>query len=209
MPKAKAKRKKRGEAKIGLLGKDFGMQPTTDLPSKERLISPNQAGKILNVTGEAVKQWIYARKLPAVKLANGYWKIKVGDLERFIKSRHSVSKRILFVSENAELPGMLNGDKGAEGFFSSNIADALVQAKEIMPSLFVIDISGALDGWRLARRIRSSGHIRNAPIAFVSKKELTEKEEDEALRLGLQKIFLLPIGRDAHKDLLKVMERTA
>lgn len=208
MPRTK-RRKKRGEAKIGPLGKNYGIKPTKDVPSKEKMISPNQAGKILDVTGEAVKQWIYNRKLPAVKLANGYWKVKVGDLERFVQNRQHVSRKVLFASASEELSGVFGEMNRIEAHFSSNVADALVQAKEIVPTLFVIDISGGMDGWRLAKRIRSSKHIRSAPIAFISRKELTEKEEDEALRLGLQKVFVLPLGRNAKNELLKLMERIA
>src|SRR5436190_21499997 len=56
----------------------------------ERFLSPNDIGKILNVTGEAVKQWIYRRKLPAVKLANGYRKVKVSEFEAFLKARTEI-----------------------------------------------------------------------------------------------------------------------
>src|ERR1041385_5094653 len=50
-----------------------------------RRLSPDQIGKILNVTGEAVKYWIHLGRLPAVKMQNGYWKIRVADVEGFLK----------------------------------------------------------------------------------------------------------------------------
>ena len=39
----------------------YGIRAPAVLPPGERFISPNEAGRILNVTGEAVKQWIYHR----------------------------------------------------------------------------------------------------------------------------------------------------
>ncbi len=72
----------------------------------ERFLSPNDIGKILNVTGEAVKQWIYRRKLPAVKLANGYWKVKVADFEGFLKARTEVGRRQILITDG--------GDAGTE-----------------------------------------------------------------------------------------------
>jgi hypothetical protein len=41
-------------------------------PDVEDYLTPNQVGKELGVTGEAVKQWIYRRRLHAEKLPNGY-----------------------------------------------------------------------------------------------------------------------------------------
>src|SRR6266550_2898820 len=68
----------------------------------ERFLSPNDIGKILNVTGEAVKQWIYRRKLAAVKLANGYWKVRVADFEGFLKARTEVGRRQVLVTDGAK-----------------------------------------------------------------------------------------------------------
>src|ERR1700748_2516492 len=67
----------------------------------ERFLSPNEIGKILNVTGEAVKQWIYRRRLPAIKLANGYWKVRVADFEAFLRARHEVGRRHILITDTA------------------------------------------------------------------------------------------------------------
>jgi excisionase family DNA binding protein len=55
-------------------------------------LSPNEAARILGITGEAVKAYIYQHRLPAIKLANGYWRIKKTDLENFIKMRITRSR---------------------------------------------------------------------------------------------------------------------
>ncbi len=67
---------------------DIARELEVSLPDeKERTISPNEAAEILGITGEAVKQWIYNGRLPAIKLGNGYWRIKVSDLSHFLKKR--------------------------------------------------------------------------------------------------------------------------
>ncbi len=50
-------------------------------------MSPNECGKVLQITGEAVKQWIYTGKLRAAKGGNGYWWIKNEDLVAMIEAR--------------------------------------------------------------------------------------------------------------------------
>ena len=77
--------------------------------SSERFLSPNDIGKILNVTGECVKQWIYHRRLPAVKLANGFWKVKVSDFEAFLKARYAAVRRqvLLIANQSADLANMV------------------------------------------------------------------------------------------------------
>jgi hypothetical protein len=47
-------------------------------------ISPNEAAKKLNITGEAIKQWIYKGRLPAAKGPNGYWYVRESDIKQFI-----------------------------------------------------------------------------------------------------------------------------
>src|SRR5882724_8786480 len=77
----------------------YGISVPVLTDNGERFLSPNDIGRILNVTGEAVKQWIYRRKLPAVKLANGYWKVKVTDFESFLKARTEVGRRHVLITD--------------------------------------------------------------------------------------------------------------
>ena len=67
----------------------------------ERFLSPNDIGKLMNVTGEAVKQWIYRRKLPAIRLAKGFWKVSVADFEGFLKARTEIGRRHVLITDGA------------------------------------------------------------------------------------------------------------
>src|SRR5882757_7321263 len=111
----------------------------------ERFLSPNDIGKILNVTGEAVKQWIYRRKLPAVKLANGYWKIKVADFEGFLKARTEIGQRQILITDGrcsgtTEVMKAV-GELGHQSVLAHNYSDALLKALDHLPAMFVICIS--------------------------------------------------------------------
>lgn len=48
-------------------------------------LSPNEAGKKLGVTGEAIKMHIYNGNLKAAKAKNGYWWIRESDLTAFLE----------------------------------------------------------------------------------------------------------------------------
>jgi len=56
----------------------------------EGTLTPNEIGKRLNISGEAVKQWIYLGRLPAAKLDNGYWFVKEDDLKVFLSRKNNV-----------------------------------------------------------------------------------------------------------------------
>src|SRR5947208_9983168 len=111
----------------------------------ERFLSPNDIGNILNVTGEAVKQWIYRRKLPAVKLANGYWKVKVTDFESFLKARTEIGRRHILITDggNTGTKEILEAVEalGHQSVLAHNYPDALLKALDHFPALFVICVS--------------------------------------------------------------------
>lgn len=56
-------------------------------------LSPNEAGKKLGVTGEALKQHIYKGNLKAAKAKNGYWWIRESDLQAFLEGGEELAFR--------------------------------------------------------------------------------------------------------------------
>jgi CheY-like chemotaxis protein len=175
----------------------YGIRAPSSLPPSERYLSPNEAGRILNVTGEAVKQWIYHRRLPATKLSNGYWKIKVQDLEDFIKARRNLGQKKIMVIDNSG-PGISEvvsaiEKLGHQAVVAHNAADALLKAADLYPSLFVVNVSLThLDAWKLLQRVRKTRNIRNAPILIVADHDLKEAEGEMALDLGAQGFLRRP-----------------
>lgn len=151
-------------------------------------LSPNEAGKILNVTGEAVKQWIYKGQLPAVKLPNGYYRIKHDDLAKFLEARQTAAQMLTLAGSDQGMQGILGAvAKEANLAFTvvSETTTALKQFKAQAPNLLVVDIDGFKDGWKLIRKVRSSPRFGSPKVLLLSRKGLTDKETAEAVRLGV------------------------
>src|SRR3954469_13691281 len=122
----------------------YGISLPAEPTSSDRFLSPNDIGKILNVTGEAGKQWIYRSKLPAVKLANGYWKVKVADFEAFLRARHEVGRRHILITstQKSDLEDVMRAidELGHQPVIAHNYADALLKALDHFPALFIINL---------------------------------------------------------------------
>jgi len=191
----------------------YGIRAPATLPPGERFISPNEAGRILNVTGEAVKQWIYHRRLPATKLSNGYWKIKVQDLEDFIKARQNLGQKKIMVidasgSASTEIANAIE-KLGHQAVVAHNQADALLKAADLYPSLFIVNVSiKDFDAWKLLQRIRNTRNIRNAPLLIIAEHDLKESESETALELNAQGFLRRPFkAQTLTAELEKIISR--
>ncbi|MBI3406037.1 MAG: helix-turn-helix transcriptional regulator [Acidobacteria bacterium] len=51
------------------------------------LLAPREAAQILGISFSTVKQWIYARKLRAVKTPGGHHRIPRAEIDRFLHRR--------------------------------------------------------------------------------------------------------------------------
>lgn len=56
-------------------------------------LSPNEAGKKVGCTGEAIKYRIYKGDLKAAKAKNGYWWIRESDLKAFLEGGEDLEFR--------------------------------------------------------------------------------------------------------------------
>jgi CheY-like chemotaxis protein len=192
----------------------YGVSLPADPTASERFLSPNEIGKILSITGEAVKQWIYHRRLPAVKLANGYWKVKVADFEAFLKARYEVARRRIIVTDtkNGDLPEVTEAIErlGHNGVVAHNYADALLKALDHQPALFVINLSlGTVDPWKLAEKIRATKALRNVPVLFLADSDLSDHEAERALGLAVQGFLKRPVDKHIlESEIKRILERT-
>ncbi len=180
----------------------------------ERFLSPNDIGKILNVTGEAVKQWIYRRKLPAVKLANGYWKVKVSEFEAFLKARTEIGRRHVLITDGNNL-GVDEVVKSVESLghqavVAHNYSDALLKALDHRPAMFVIVLApGDESCWKFSERIRSNKALRSFPILFVVNGEISDEITDRAVEFYAQGILSRPVGQEVlTKEIDRILQRT-
>ena len=205
--KAKGKRGPRGVSIVAEQAALYGIKAPAKLPPSEQYISPNQAGRILSVTGEAVKQWIYHRRLPATKLSNGYWKVRVGDLEEYIRARQDLSNKRILLIDNAgsdvqELSQAVE-KMGHVPVIAHNSADALLKASDLYPSLFIVNVSMSGDPWKLLQKIRQTRNIKTIPILIVSDHDLKEGESDQAIDLGAQGFMKRPFKAQTMQDEIK------
>jgi CheY-like chemotaxis protein len=212
------KRRKRRESKPGIVNEQaeaYGVQVPGDPTSSERFLSPNDIGKILNITGEAVKQWIYQRRLPAVKLANGYWKVRVSDFEAFLKARHEVGRRrvLLTATKSDGLPEIVEAVEalGHQPICSHNYADALLKSLDHHPALFVLNLSAPeAEPWRLAEKVRSTKALRNVPILLVASGDLSDSDAERAVDLSAQGFLKRPIEKGVlAQELQRILSRTS
>jgi CheY-like chemotaxis protein len=206
------KRRKRRESRPGIISEQaeaYGVNIPGEPSSSERFLSPNDIGKILNITGEAVKQWIYQRRLPAVKLANGYWKVRVSDFEAFLKARHEVGRRrvLLTATKSDEMADIAKAIEslGHQPITSQNYADALLKSLDHHPALFVLNVSAPeTEPWRLADKIRNTKALRNVPILLVSNGDLSDTDAERAVDLCAQGFLKRPME---HTVLLQELQR--
>lgn len=151
-------------------------------------LSPNEAAKILNITGETVKQWIYTGKLTATKLPNGYYRIKHADLNHYLETRRSAAPVLTFADRNKALQDALAriaNDKNLDFTTISNTSGALKQFKNQPPNLLVVDLDGFKGGWNLIRKIRSTSSYGSPKILLLSRKGLSDRETAAAVRLEI------------------------
>lgn len=215
--KAANKRKKRqmqSQAYIAEQAAAYGINLPKELSASERYLSPNDIGKILGITGEAVKQWIYHRRLPAVKLANGYWKVRVSDFEGFLKARHDIGRRRIMLIDTQE--GFLSDvaqvieKMGHTAISARNNADALLKALDLHPALVIIDCSAKeTDPWRLAEKFRATKNLKSVPMLLLAGSDLSAGDEQQALKLEVQGFLKRPVSVETlTQEIQRILSRT-
>lgn len=194
--KSDSERKKRGIQIRAGVAAEYGVAVPQQLDSGS--LSPNEVGEILGVTGEAVKQWIYHRRLPAVKLSNGYWRVQSTDLERFLQARQEVGKlKILVAAGGDALPLVTESivDIGHSAVVANGLADAVLKANDLRPNLLIIDITGWKEAWKLCEVIRSSATTKHAAILLLANRALNDDEIGRVLELGAKGCLQLPVDK--------------
>ncbi|MEI6234046.1 MAG: helix-turn-helix domain-containing protein [Planctomycetota bacterium] len=181
----------------------------------ERYLSPDDIGSILNITPEAVKQWIYRRKLPAVKLANGYWKVRVRDFEGFLRARSEIGSRHVLVTDggHGDIKPITDAIEAA-GFravVAMNYSDALLKALDHLPSMFIVCISpNDPDCWKFAERVKAQKALRSFPILFLGGKTISDEETDKAVACNAQGILTRPIaGETLQNEIKRIIQRAS
>lgn len=106
-----------------------------------------------------------------------------------------MSRRILIVDDEPNLltaiAAVLRGE-GFEAATARNGKDALLQLARSLPDLIVSDIRmPVMDGYKLARQLRSAPHTALIPIIFLTAKDETE-DRIEGFRSGIDVYLTKP-----------------
>jgi hypothetical protein len=174
---------------------------------KDEFLSPNMVGRELGITGEAVKQWIYRRKLPATKLPNGYWRVARADLERYLRERkEGARRRLLLVGDTA--CGMAEGVEraGWRALVAGNPIDAVLRATDDRPSAVAIDVfSLGEGGWRAAEKLRTTRGTRSIPVLLLAPEGMEADADamDRAIAVGARGYLC---GSLTSEDLIRAVE---
>lgn len=192
----------------------YGITVPVLTDSGERYLSPNDIGKILNISGAAVKLWVYRRKIPAVKLANGFWKVTIADFERFLKARTEFGRRLVLVTDGSKTGSseIVEAVKtlGHEAILAHNYSDALLKALDHFPALFVICIAqGDPECWKFADRIRANKNLRRIPILFIGGTSISSADTERAVEYYAQGILSRPLTVDVlRKEIDRILQRS-
>ena len=124
-------------------------------------------------------------------------------------------KRLLVVDDEPNLltaiAAVLRG-KGFEVTTARNGKDALLQIARSLPDLIVSDVRmPVMDGFRLARQLRSAPHTKLIPIVFLTAKDETE-DRIEGFHSGVDVYLTKPFEPDelvaVVQNILARVERT-
>lgn len=159
-------------------------------------LSPNEAAEVLNVTGEAVKQWIYDGQLKATKQRNGYWRIKHDDLKTYLETRQNVVPMAYVATSDPRLAERILGvvrDLGQKAGSVSSTSDALKQFDQNAPNLLLVDLGNFPDAWKFIRKVRGTSYYGSPKILLLGNEPLGEKETTDAVRLGINGCLVEPV----------------
>ncbi|HEX8265519.1 MAG TPA: response regulator transcription factor [Pyrinomonadaceae bacterium] len=126
-----------------------------------------------------------------------------------------MAKRLLLVDDEPNLLRAVAAILRGEGYdvtTARNGRDALVSVTQNLPDLIVSDVRmPVMDGFALARRLRSSPHTEIIPIVFLTAKDETE-DRVEGFQSGVDVYLIKPFEPDeliaVVRNILQRVERT-
>jgi two-component system alkaline phosphatase synthesis response regulator PhoP len=112
-----------------------------------------------------------------------------------VKKNGEVKKNILVVDDDPDIVTLLKYNLEQEGYGVLVAADGTEAMKELrhLPDLILLDVMlPGIDGWEVARRMKSEPGTRNIPIVFLTAKT-SEVDEITGLGLGAADYLTKPI----------------
>jgi excisionase family DNA binding protein len=159
-------------------GGDLTRRRITRRPAEPRFLTTRQCAARLGVTVNALKAWIRAERLPALRTPGGHHRIAEADLLAF-KARLSVAgprvaPRVLLVDDEEEVLAvlketLLEAMPEARVECATDGYEALVLVGAFRPHLLVLDLRmPRLDGFAVCRQLKARADTRDIRILAVT-----------------------------------------
>jgi excisionase family DNA binding protein len=178
-------------------------------PVRDRLFTTGDVARLFHVSRPAVKKWIKAGKLRAVRTPGGHFRIPGRQLERFRKVPDD-PPRVLVVDDADEvLASVVDAIHqfwpGAKVEAASDGYEALIKLGAFQPHAAVVDIRmPGLDGFEVCRRIKSNPVTAGTKLVVVS----GHADPDTARRaraVGADDFFPKPLAMPALIEQLRAL----
>ena len=183
-----------------------------------------QASKYCNVSPKTIINWIEAGHIEAYKTVGGHRRVKVADLESFMKKQGipileegfgSERKRILIVDDDEIIvetivQALEEEEYDYEIISASDGFEAGLQVNHFKPHLVILDIMMPdIKGYEVCRKIKSDEQTKNTKIIVLSAyldEEKFKKMKEYGADLCFSKPLPLPQLKEEVAKLLGVLE---
>jgi len=179
------------------------------LNQPEKLLTPGQVGKLLNVSPITVRFWAKEGRLNFITTPGGHRRFERTEIERFLGSKLAAKKEktIVIVEDDqqhadllVEFIEVLYPKFEVKVAYSGFEAGSMIE--NIKPSLIFLDlVMPDIDGFAVCKYIRSNNTTKNTPIIAMSGYSQQENIDD-IIASGANKFLMKPIRLSVLKDVI-------
>ena len=186
-----------------------------ELNKEDVVISSHEAAKKCFVSARTIRNWIQQHELKAFQTVGGQYKIRLIDLEEFVRKNNMLmknmgddlnKKRILCVDDESDILETLSINLSAMGYkieTAKNGIEAGTKAVEFKPDLIMLDmIMPEMDGFDTIKYFKNYGPTKTIPIiALTGLNKLSDIEKIYAA--GADSYISKPIKMKELSDMIK------
>ena len=176
------------------------MAETTD----DVVLTPREAGEYCGVNRTTITNWIRRRGLKAQRLPNGYFRVRKGDLDAFLRrfdiyrreARPSAERTVLVAGGADGLREVFRAAFGEKYRVLEGVrpSEAVALARRERPDAVLLEIlPGEARGREILRRLKSDRLTAGIPVVILTaRRDATEAVR--AVELGARDFILKPFG---------------
>ncbi|MBP7652741.1 response regulator [Candidatus Dependentiae bacterium] len=185
-----------------------------NLKKEDVVISSQAAAKKCFVSARTIRNWIQQHELKAFQTVGGQYKIRLVDLEEFVRKNNmlmknmgeDIKKRILCVDDDADILDTLSINLKAMGYrveTAKNGIEAGTKAVDFKPDLILLDmVMPEMDGFETIKYFKNYESTKKIPIiALTGLNKLSDIEKIYAT--GADSYVSKPIKIKELSDMIK------